>query len=199
MRPHRRQPTRLRRPWDSPGKTRARLCDHKLLPLSVGPGPTLLPQAGLQPDAAPGQAPCWASARHAIKGQMLSLVWLLLGHLGVSFPDSKKWAALCCGSTPWVSWPLLQFPVEEQPGLGTARPQASVPASSSIYCANLNKSLSSLEPGFPLSPLGIMIPALPTSGDCFKTQQEGIKAGRRRNPESAERRIAFSLGNVALL
>ena len=36
----------------------ARLCDHKLLPLSVGPRPTLLPQASLQPDAAPGQASC---------------------------------------------------------------------------------------------------------------------------------------------
>lgn len=41
-----------------PAFSRAQLCDHKLLPLSVGPGPTLLPQAGLQPDAAPGQAPC---------------------------------------------------------------------------------------------------------------------------------------------
>lgn len=68
----------------------ARLCDHKLLPLSVGPRPTLLPQASLQPDAAPGQASCRASARHAVKGQMLSLRWLLLGHLSVSFPDSKK-------------------------------------------------------------------------------------------------------------
>ena len=72
---------------------------------------------------------------------------------------------------------LLQCPLEEQPGLGTARPRASVPAPSSIYCANLSKSLGSFEPGFPLSPTGIMIPALPTLGDCFKTQQEGIRAG----------------------
>lgn len=41
-----------------PTFSQARLCDHKLFPLSVGPGSTLLPWAGLQPDAAPGQAPC---------------------------------------------------------------------------------------------------------------------------------------------
>ena len=62
VRPHRRQPTRLPRPWDSPGKNTGASC-HALLWGSSGPGinPQLLGllhwRAGSFPLAPPGK-PC---------------------------------------------------------------------------------------------------------------------------------------------
>lgn len=78
-----------------------------------------------------------------------------------------------------MSRPLLWFPLE--PGRADWA-GVSMPASLFLSYVTLNKSLSYFEPGF-LSSMGIMIPALPTSGDCFKTQHRALK-GEEKEEET---------------